>query len=240
MTKDVALYVDLRRPSSASPALNAPARSPLRARRAASATATRSATGSSTPSATSPAACACTTRRTEDVSSEDRPTAEPRRPPRTSPAPRPSPARCGATRCCPPPTAPRSTPCLHPGRPHLLAPPRPTARSCRCTAGRGLVCTARRARRSGSGAGDTVWVPPGERHWHGAYPGHAHDAHSRSRSASTEWLDEVTAEEYAGLHREEGHRMTSDGTHARRYERGLADPARRCSARRTSTGRWPR
>ena len=49
-------------------------------------------------------------------------------------------------------------------------------------------------------AGDVVWAPPGEEHWHGA----GEDTllvHTAVSLGETEWLDEVTAEEYSDVHR---------------------------------------
>ncbi|MPZ62130.1 MAG: cupin domain-containing protein [Propionibacteriales bacterium] len=46
-------------------------------------------------------------------------------------------------------------------------------------------------------AGDTVWTPPGEVHWHGA----AEDAllvHVAITLGSTEWMDEVSEDEFHG------------------------------------------
>jgi quercetin dioxygenase-like cupin family protein len=45
-------------------------------------------------------------------------------------------------------------------------------------------------------AGDTVWIPPGEEHWHGADAG-TYLVHLAISLGKTEWLDEVTDEEYA-------------------------------------------
>lgn len=50
--------------------------------------------------------------------------------------------------------------------------------------------------------GDTVWIPPGERHWHGAAPGHAmthlamqeFDAEAGNHIA---WAEPVAEEDYA-------------------------------------------
>jgi quercetin dioxygenase-like cupin family protein len=50
-------------------------------------------------------------------------------------------------------------------------------------------------------AGDTVWIPPGEEHWHGASPKNAmvHIAMQESLEGShVTWLEHVTDEEYAG------------------------------------------
>lgn len=45
-------------------------------------------------------------------------------------------------------------------------------------------------------AGDTVWAPPGERHWHGG----SRDSfmvHTAISLGTTVWADEVTEEQYA-------------------------------------------
>jgi len=50
-------------------------------------------------------------------------------------------------------------------------------------------------------AGDTVWIPPGEKHWHGASPtnGMVHIAIQESLDGShVTWMEYVTDEEYAG------------------------------------------
>lgn len=48
-------------------------------------------------------------------------------------------------------------------------------------------------------AGDTVWIPPGEKHWHGAGPDTAmmHFALQEALDGSTvEWMEPVTDSEY--------------------------------------------
>ncbi|HUF85748.1 MAG TPA: cupin domain-containing protein [Thermohalobaculum sp.] len=48
--------------------------------------------------------------------------------------------------------------------------------------------------------GDTVWIPPGEKHWHGATPGHGmvHVAMQESLDGShVEWMEKVTDAQYA-------------------------------------------
>ena len=48
-------------------------------------------------------------------------------------------------------------------------------------------------------AGDTVWIPPGEKHWHGAGPntGMVHIAMQESLDGKhVEWMELVTDEEY--------------------------------------------
>ena len=50
-------------------------------------------------------------------------------------------------------------------------------------------------------AGDVVWFPPGERHWHGARPDKAmsHIAIQEAQDGEVvTWLDHVTDEEYDG------------------------------------------
>jgi quercetin dioxygenase-like cupin family protein len=59
--------------------------------------------------------------------------------------------------------------------------------------GRGLICTAG-ARPREIGAGDTVWVPPGERHWHGA-AADSFMSHTAISLGTTHWAEEVGADE---------------------------------------------
>ena len=63
------------------------------------------------------------------------------------------------------------------------------------TSGEGLVCSAGGAPRV-IRAGDTVWVPAGERHWHGGSASTCL-AHTAISLGQTTWLDEVTEDEYA-------------------------------------------
>lgn len=62
------------------------------------------------------------------------------------------------------------------------------------TAGDGVVCT-----RGGTPqrlrAGDTVWVPPGEQHWHGASTA-SFLAHTAISLGVTQWAGEVSDTEY--------------------------------------------
>ena len=61
-------------------------------------------------------------------------------------------------------------------------------------AGGGLICTAgERPRRLRPG--DVVWVPPGERHWHGAGPG-SFLTHLAISLGTTTWADEVAETDY--------------------------------------------
>jgi quercetin dioxygenase-like cupin family protein len=49
-------------------------------------------------------------------------------------------------------------------------------------------------------AGDVVWIPPGEKHWHGASPNAAmvHIAiHEAQDGKHVDWLEHVTDEQYA-------------------------------------------
>jgi quercetin dioxygenase-like cupin family protein len=49
-------------------------------------------------------------------------------------------------------------------------------------------------------AGDVVWIPPGEKHWHGASPGAAmvHIAMQEALDGKpVEWLEHVTDAQYA-------------------------------------------
>ena len=48
--------------------------------------------------------------------------------------------------------------------------------------------------------GDTVWIPPGEKHWHGAAPhnGMVHLAiHEHRNGVHVDWLEPVADEQYA-------------------------------------------
>jgi quercetin dioxygenase-like cupin family protein len=48
--------------------------------------------------------------------------------------------------------------------------------------------------------GDTVWIPPGEKHWHGAAPtsGLVHIAfHEHLNGTHVTWMEHVTDEQYA-------------------------------------------
>jgi quercetin dioxygenase-like cupin family protein len=44
-------------------------------------------------------------------------------------------------------------------------------------------------------AGDAVWIPPGERHWHGAGPS-THMVHTAVSLGETRWEDAVTDDQY--------------------------------------------
>jgi quercetin dioxygenase-like cupin family protein len=50
-------------------------------------------------------------------------------------------------------------------------------------------------------AGDVVWIPPGEKHWHGAAPGTGmvHVAmHESLDGVHVTWMEHVTDDEYGG------------------------------------------
>ncbi|EPE98848.1 (R)-mandelonitrile lyase [Rhizobium grahamii] len=50
-------------------------------------------------------------------------------------------------------------------------------------------------------AGDTVWIAPGEKHWHGAAPDTAmtHIAiHEALDGSAADWMEQVSDEQYAG------------------------------------------
>jgi quercetin dioxygenase-like cupin family protein len=50
-------------------------------------------------------------------------------------------------------------------------------------------------------AGDTVWIPPGEKHWHGATAEHALEHIAMQEAQSGEhvtWLEPVTDQQYSG------------------------------------------
>ena len=51
-------------------------------------------------------------------------------------------------------------------------------------------------------AGDTVWIPPGEKHWHGAAPDQAmtHIAiQEAQKGQATVWFEKVSDEDYLQL-----------------------------------------
>ncbi|THK39896.1 cupin domain-containing protein [Ensifer sp. MPMI2T] len=68
------------------------------------------------------------------------------------------------------------------------------------TAGRGLAQSWGGERRE-IRAGDVVWFPPGEKHWHGAGPDTAmtHIAIQEALDGKVvDWLEQVTVEQYSG------------------------------------------
>ena len=62
------------------------------------------------------------------------------------------------------------------------------------TAGEGYVCTAGEEPQV-IRTGDTVWVPAGERHWHGARPG-TFMVHTATSLGTTRWEDRLGDGEY--------------------------------------------
>lgn len=62
------------------------------------------------------------------------------------------------------------------------------------TAGEGYVCTAGEQPRV-IRSGDTIWVPPGERHWHGARPG-TFMVHTATSLGVTQWEAPLAESEY--------------------------------------------
>ena len=62
-------------------------------------------------------------------------------------------------------------------------------------AGRGLV-VLRTGQVIAVEAGEVLWTPPGEDHWHGACPGSLL-THTAISHGQTEWQEEVTASDYA-------------------------------------------
>lgn len=64
-------------------------------------------------------------------------------------------------------------------------------------AGYGLICTSGQSPEH-IRTGDWIWIPPGERHWHGAGPD-SFMTHTAISLGSTDWSDEVTAAEYEAV-----------------------------------------
>ena len=65
-------------------------------------------------------------------------------------------------------------------------------------AGRGLIQTEGQPARI-IRAGDVVWIPPGEKHWHGAAPDHAMEhlaMHEALNGSSATWLEPVSVPQY--------------------------------------------
>ena len=62
------------------------------------------------------------------------------------------------------------------------------------TAGAGLICT-RGEEPQELAVGDTVWIPPGEEHWHGGRPD-GYLLHLAISLGTTEWREAVTDDEY--------------------------------------------
>jgi quercetin dioxygenase-like cupin family protein len=68
--------------------------------------------------------------------------------------------------------------------------------------GRGMVAT-RDGQQHALAAGDTVYAPPGEVHWHGAAPD-SFLLHTAVSLGTTRWLDEVTPHQYKAAWDESG------------------------------------
>jgi quercetin dioxygenase-like cupin family protein len=68
--------------------------------------------------------------------------------------------------------------------------------------GRGMVAT-RDGEQRVLAAGDTVYAPPGEEHWHGAAPD-SFLLHTAVSLGTTRWLDEVTPDQYKAAWDERG------------------------------------
>jgi quercetin dioxygenase-like cupin family protein len=49
-----------------------------------------------------------------------------------------------------------------------------------------------------AGAGETIYIPAGEQHWHGATPEAPMVHIAMNIDLETEWLEPVTEEQYAG------------------------------------------
>ncbi|AHF79387.1 Cupin 2 domain-containing protein (plasmid) [Sodalis praecaptivus] len=61
-------------------------------------------------------------------------------------------------------------------------------------AGEGLICLAGQQAQI-IRTGDTVWIPAGERHWHGASQ-HSYLLHTAISLGKTNWQDEVAEQDY--------------------------------------------
>ncbi|SEO11925.1 Cupin domain protein [Methylobacterium sp. UNC300MFChir4.1] len=64
------------------------------------------------------------------------------------------------------------------------------------TAGKGWICVAGQQAQP-IRAGDTVWIPADERHWHGA-AADSYLLHTAISLGKTDWQDEVVEADYAG------------------------------------------
>ncbi len=62
------------------------------------------------------------------------------------------------------------------------------------TAGKGWICVAGR-KAEAIRAGDTVWIPAGERHWHGAAVD-SYLMHTAISLGKTDWQDEAVEADY--------------------------------------------
>ena len=76
----------------------------------------------------------------------------------------------------------------------------PRGQTLHVLSGVGLIAT-RAGAREVIRAGDTVWIPPGEEHWHGAAPDRmmCHLAIQESQDGrAADWLEQVSDAEYGG------------------------------------------
>jgi quercetin dioxygenase-like cupin family protein len=64
------------------------------------------------------------------------------------------------------------------------------------TAGKGWICVAGQTAQP-IRAGDTVWIPADERHWHGA-AADSYLLHTAISLGKTDWQDEVAEADYTG------------------------------------------
>ena len=108
---------------------------------------------------------------------------------------RPSPAPSGPTRCCAPTKASRQHRLLHRPARARTGTATSAARSCSSPHGRGCVQV-----RDGDGAadrpGDVVYFPPGERALARRRARTSYLTHTAISLGTTDWLDEVSAQDY--------------------------------------------
>ena len=74
--------------------------------------------------------------------------------------------------------------------------------------------------------GDVVWIPPGQKHWHGAAPDSsmAHIAISESLDGkSVEWMEKVSDAQYSAPIRAEGACDAGSGAQPRPSQRAIGD-----------------
>lgn len=69
--------------------------------------------------------------------------------------------------------------------------------------GYGAICTSGEVPRPLC-AGDTVWIPPGERHWHGA-ASTSFMTHTAVSFGATKWAHEVSDDEYSATPTSQDH-----------------------------------
>lgn len=74
--------------------------------------------------------------------------------------------------------------------------------------------------------GDVVWIPPGQKHWHGASPDSsmAHIAISEALDGkAVEWMEKVTDAQYGAPLRAQGSATPAPGAQARPSQRAIGD-----------------